>query len=306
MLFENKKTIKKQTRLLDTVNAAASILLASNKDIPFETILLKSFALIGHCLDVDRVQIWRNEIINDERHFVLRYEWLSEIGKKHRQIPYGLHFPYSMKKEWEALFLHNGYINSPLSKMPKEDRDFLGYYEMKSIVMIPMYLEGDFWGFFSIDDCRSERSFLDEEISILRSAGLMMSTAINHNSQIIKIHEADERTRIMLDAAPFSVIFWDKDLKLIDCNQESVKMFEMIDKQDFINNFFHLSPDFQPDGIPSKNKGVDLVGKALREGYSRFEWTHQKMNGELLPVEVICIRVKHKNEFTVTEYIRDL
>jgi len=120
------------------------------------------------------------------------------------------------------------------------------------------------------------------------------------------MQETEERTQIMLDSAPFSVIFWDKDLKLIDCNQEAVNMFEMIDKADFIENFYKLSPEYQPDGILSKDKGIDLVGRALREGQSRFEWTHQKMNGEMLPVEAICIRVKHKNEFTVTEYIRDL
>jgi signal transduction histidine kinase/CheY-like chemotaxis protein len=306
MSFDKKKDLKKQTRLLDTVNTAAAILLAGNEDTPFETILLKSFDLVGRCLDVDRVQIWRNEIIDGDRHFVLRYEWISDFGKKCKQVPYGLHFPYSGKKEWEELFLHGGCINSPLSELSKEDRDFLGYYEMKSIVIIPMFLEGDFWGFFSIDDCRCERSFLDEEISILRSAGLMMSTAINRNNQIMKMHEADERTQIMIDAAPFCVIFWDKNLKLIDCNLEAVKMFEMLDKQDFINNFYSLSPEYQSDGILSSEKGVELVGNALRDGYSRFEWTHQKMNGEQLPVEVICIRVKHKDEFTVTEYIRDL
>jgi signal transduction histidine kinase/DNA-binding response OmpR family regulator len=306
MAFDKEKDIKRQTRLLDTVNTAATILLSSNKDIPFETILLKSFDLIGRCLDVDRVQIWRNEMINDDRHFVLRYEWTSDFGKKCKQVPYGLHFPYSMKKEWEELFLRDCCINSPLSDLSKEDQEFLSNYEMKSIVMIPMFLDGVFWGFFSIDDCRRERSFLNEEISILRSAGLMMSSAVNHNNQIMKMREADERTQIMLDAAPFSVIFWDKDLNLIDCNQESVKMFEMKDKQDFIEHFFQFSPEYQPDGILSKDKGIDLVGKALREGYSRFEWNHQKINGEQLPVEVICIRVKHKNEFTVTEYIRDL
>jgi signal transduction histidine kinase/CheY-like chemotaxis protein len=306
MFLEHEKRIRKQTRLLNTVNTAATILLAGNKNIPFETILLKSFALIGHCLDVDRVQVWRNEIINEERHFVLRYAWLSDAGKRYKQVPNGLHFPYSMKKEWEVLFLHGGCINTPLSEMSKEDQEFLGYYEMKSVVIIPMFLDGDFWGLFSIDDCRREHSFFNEEISILRSAGLMMCTAINHNSQLIKINESDERTQIMLDAAPFSVIFWDKDLKLIDCNQESVKMFEMLDKQDFIENFYFLSPEYQPDGILSKDKGIELVGNALREGYSRFEWTHQKMNGEQIPVEVICIRVRHKNEFTVTEYMRDL
>jgi len=306
MSYDDKNNLKKQTLLLDTVNSAAAILLVSNEDIPFETTLLKSFELVGRCLGVDRVQIWRNEIIDGEKHFVLRYEWLSEYGSKCIQLPHGLHFPYSIKKEWEDSFLKGNYINSPLSELPEEDQKFLNSYEMKSIVIIPMFLEGNFWGFFSIDDCRNERTFSYEEISILRSAGLMMSSAVNRNNQIMEMREADERTQIMVDAAPFCAIFWDKELNLIDCNQEAVKMFEMKDKRDFINNFISLSPEYQPDGIMSKEKGIDLVGKALREGYSRFEWTHQKTNGEQLPVEVICVRVKHKDEFTVTEYIRDL
>jgi len=306
MSFDNENELKKHTHLLDTVNSAAAILLASNEDIPFETTLLKSFDLVGRRLDVDRVQIWCNEIIDGEKYFVLRYGWLSDYGKSHIQVPLGLQFPHSAKKDWLDLFIKGNYINSPLSKLPEEDRNFLSIYGMKSIVIIPMFLEGDFWGFFSIDDCRNERTFTDEEISILRSAGLMMSSAANHNNQIMRMREADERTQIMIDSAPFCAIFWDKDLNLIDCNKEAVKMFEMKDKQDFINNFINLSPEYQPDGITSEEKGVDLVGKALREGYSRFEWIHQKTNGEQLPVEVICIRVKHKNEFTVTEYIRDL
>ncbi|MCL2265624.1 MAG: ATP-binding protein [Treponema sp.] len=306
-MFSSKKiALEKQTRLLDTVNTAATILLARNEHSSFETTLLKSFELVGRCLEVDRVQIWRNEVINFETHFVLRHEWLSEYGVNCVQIPAGLHFPYSMKREWEKNFLLGNNINSPLSDLPEEDQDFLSYYEIKSIVIIPMFLEGDFWGFFSIDDCRRERTFLNEEISILTSAGLMMCTAVNRNDQTIKMREADERTQIMIDTAPFCTIFWDKDLSLIDCNNETVKMFDMIDKQDFIDSFIQLSPDFQPDGIPSKEKGQALVGKALKEGYSRFEWMHQKLNGEQIPTEIICIRVKYKGEFTVTEYIRDL
>ena len=306
MITNKTKALEKQTRLLDTVNTAATILLAGNDDVSFETSLLKSFELLGRCLDVDRVQIWRNEIIDDVRHFVLRHEWLSESGKKCRQIPYGLHFPYSMKKGWEKLFLNGEIINCPLSKLPEEDRDFLGYYEMKSIVMIPMFLEGDFWGFFSIDDCCSERTFSDEEISILTSAGLMMSTAVNRNYQIMKMRETEERTRIMVDEAPLCAFFWDKNFNILDCNQETIKMFGLIDKLEFIEKFKQLSPEYQPDGILSTEKGTALVGKALKEGYSRFEWMHQKLNGEQIPTEITCVRVKHRNEFTIIEYIRDL
>ncbi|MCL2806119.1 MAG: ATP-binding protein [Treponema sp.] len=300
------KEMEQRARLLDIVNTAATILLSGNERFSFEKVLLKSFELVGHCLDADRVQIWRNELIDEEMHFVLRHEWLSEFGKTRKDIPYGLHFPYSMKKEWEKLFLQGENINSPVSKLPDEDREFLEYYDMKSIVIIPMFLIGEFWGFFSIDDCRNERTLCHEEISILTSAGLMMCTAVNRNIQNIKMREADERMQIMIDTAPFCAIFWDKNLNLIDCNQEAVKMFGLSDKQEYMEKYDELSPQRQSDGSLSGEKGLALVGKALDEGYCKFEWMHQKLNGELIPSEITCVRVKHKEEFIVIEYIRDL
>jgi len=308
-LREQKKMmedIQQRARLLDTVNSAATILLSNNAKESFEDSLLKSFELVGRCLDVDRVQIWRNEEIDGDLHFVLRYEWLSDYGKNCSAIPNGLHFSYSMKPEWESKFLRGENINAPLCELPEEDRVFLGNYGMKSIVILPMFLDGNFWGFFSIDDCHSERTLTNEEISILDSAGLMMTSAVNRNIQALKMREADERTQIMFDAAPFGIFFWDKNLNIIDCNQEAVNLFELSSKQEFIDRFFWMSPEYQPDGMTSKEKGPKLVMKALEEGYSRFEWVHQKLNGEQIPAEITCIRVKHRDEYTLTEYIRDL
>ena len=309
MFSKKTKEAEKQTRmtrLLDTVNTAVTILLTSNADASFDSALLKSFDLIGHCLDVDRVQIWRSENFNNNRHYVLRHEWRSDYGRKCRPMPYGLHFPFNMKNEWEKIFLLGANINSPVSKFPDEDKEFLEFYELKSIVMIPVFLEGDLWGIFSINNCRNEYVFSSEEISILTSAGLMMSTAVNRNIQIMKMREAEERTQIMIDAAPLCAFIWDQNMSIIDCNQEAVKMFEMLNKQDFIENFSKLSPKYQPDGVLSGEKGTRLVKKALDEGYSRFEWMHQKINGEPVPTEITCIRVKYRDSFTITEYIRDL
>jgi len=308
-LREQKRIMKMmewRTHLLDMVNSAATILLSSNNAGSFEASMMRSFELVGHCLDVDRVQIWRNEMVENEMHYVLRYEWLSEYGKKCKRVPMGLHFPYSMKKEWEELFLYGDHINMPLKDMSQEDQAFLGYYEMKSIVIIPMFLENEFWGFFSIDDCRNERVFSSEEINILTSAGLMMSSAVNRNIQMNKMREADERMHIMIDAAPLCAIFWDKDLNPIDCNQETIKMFELSSKQEFIDKFGLLSPEYQLDGKHSREKGAELVKRALEEGFSNFEWMHQKLNGEQIPSEITCVRVKYKDEYTVTGYVKDL
>jgi PAS domain S-box-containing protein len=305
-LKQMMKEIQRRESLLNTVNIAAGVLLSINDEKSFKTSLLKSFELIGHCLDVDRVQIWRNEMIDDELHFVHRYEWLSECGKGCVKIPIGLHFPYSSKPQWKELFLRSEYINAPLSKLPESDRDFLKGYEMKSIIIIPMFLENNFWGFFSVDDCHAERTFTDDEIHILTSLGLMMTNAIDRNLHIAKVRGANERVQIMFDAMPLGASYHDVNLKIIDCNEGILKLFSLSSKQECFERFEELSPEYQPDGQLSKDKISDMSYKAFVEGYSRFESMQQNLNGEQIPCEITLVRVKHYDDFVLLAYVRDL
>jgi len=126
------------------------------------------------------------------------------------------------------------------------------------------------------------------------------------NSMKIFHHEIEERTRALLDAMPLVANFWNKDLKNIETNQEAIKLFGLSSKQEYLDKFYELSPERQPDGSLSKEKSIELINKALEEGYCRFEWMHQKQNGELIPCEVTLVRIKYKNDFIVAGYTRDL
>ena len=121
-----------------------------------------------------------------------------------------------------------------------------------------------------------------------------------------KIREADERAQIMLDATPVCANFWDKNHNNIDCNLEAVKLFGLKNKQEYLNRFFELSPEFQPCGRRSSEMAVEKVNKAFQDGYCRFEWMHQKINGEPIPSEITLVRVKHRGGFIVVGYTRDL
>jgi len=138
---------------------------------------------------------------------------------------------------------------------------------------------------------------------------------VEHNREFIvaaymrdlrEIKEADEQAHIMFDSTPLGACFWSKDYRVIDCNQESLRLFDIQSKKEYLDKFFDLSPEYQPDGRASQEKGIEFVKKAFAEGYCRFEWTHQKLNGEPIPCEVTLIRVKYKDGYTVVGYTRDL
>gem|GEM_PF-477064 len=298
--------IEQRDNLLTTGNSTAAILLSKESEDHVEAALYNAMALVGHTTDVDRVQIWRNEKIDGLLHFVHTYEWLSETGLKKPTVPIGLKFPYRDKPEWEQMFMRGECINGPVASLPKEDRNFLGAYEMKAIVIIPLFIQDTFWGFFSLDDCKKERTFNEDEILILRSVSLMMANTLNRGAQAAKIREANEYTELLLEAMPFSCNLWDSNSRLFKCNEGSVRMFEVGSKQEFIDCFNELSPEFQPDGSRSAEQSRANVKKALEEGRYDTEWMHQKRDGTPIPCEVTLVRVAYGAEYVVAAYVRDL
>ena len=249
-------------KLLHAVNNVAVTLFATDgeENESIEAEILRSMELMGQCADVDRVQIWKNETIDDKVWFVHIYEWLSEAGMQKSAVPIGLKFPYSDKPEWEKMFMKGEYINAPVYQMAREDQDFLNAYDIKSVVIIPLFLQERFWGFFSIDDCVRERFFSDEEINIFRSASLMMANALLRNEIVRNIRV----TAAKLDAviANYSGIIWSVD------KDETITLFNGL----YLNKI-GVTPKFLEgknlDVARQKNRHLDIIDnvrKTMVEG----------------------------------------
>jgi len=121
-----------------------------------------------------------------------------------------------------------------------------------------------------------------------------------------KEKEMDRRAQIILDAMPLCCILWDKNLNVLFCNEETVRLFKLSSKNEFTSSFFDFSPEYQPDGKNSKEAASEQLMAAFEEGYGRFEWQHQMLDGEILPCEVTLVRVKHMDKHVLVAYTRNL
>jgi signal transduction histidine kinase/CheY-like chemotaxis protein len=118
--------------------------------------------------------------------------------------------------------------------------------------------------------------------------------------------KADKLVQTVLYVTPFALNLWNKNLQNTKTNREAVKMFDLADEDEYLSKFHKLSPEYQPDGRLSSEESLKYVNKAFQEGYCRFEWMHQKLNGEQVPSEVTLIRIDYQGDFMVVGYIRDL
>jgi signal transduction histidine kinase/CheY-like chemotaxis protein len=121
-----------------------------------------------------------------------------------------------------------------------------------------------------------------------------------------KIHEADERVRLMLDTSPLCCNLWDKNINIIECNEAAVTLFNLNNKQEFINRFFELSPERQANGELSYVQSVRHIKKAFSEGKCVFNWMHQMLDGTPIPAEITLMRTSYGGDYVVAGYTRDL
>jgi PAS domain-containing protein len=236
----------RRENIMQAVNQAAALLLSTENKGDIEKPLKTGMELVGLSVDADRVHIWRSEMSDGELHYVFEYGWFNELGEKTKANFVNYKFPHAMMPMWKKKFLRGEPVSGVVSKLSKEEQTFLNRYSTKSVVIIPLFIKDEFWGFFGLEDCKEEREFTCEEINILKSVSLMMANAISQNILLNEMNEAHKRSLLMLDTAPICAQIWTRDLSTIDCNQAGVKMYGFKDKQEYVDRFLSsCSPEFQ-------------------------------------------------------------
>ncbi len=121
-----------------------------------------------------------------------------------------------------------------------------------------------------------------------------------------EVRLAEEHSNLMLDATPICFTFWNENLELIDCNDAVLRLFCIYDKNIFIENFFAFVPEYQENGMLSKDMFKQGLQKAINEGRYVFEWMHQDLMGVEIPTEVTLVKINYGGSHRIAGFIRDL
>jgi len=98
--------------------------------------------------------------------------------------------------------------------------------------------------------------------------------------------EDEEKFRLLFEKSADAVLLFDGEV-FVDCNEAAVRLMGCPGKDQLIGlRPSDLSPVRQPDGRLSTEKARDLTDAAFREGFGRFEWLHESLDGREVWVEV--------------------
>ncbi|MCL1844988.1 MAG: ATP-binding protein [Defluviitaleaceae bacterium] len=126
-------------------------------------------------------------------------------------------------------------------------------------------------------------------------------------SALGKAREANELNETILKVSPFVMNIWNDVPELVSTSPQSVKVFGLESEEHYIEVFSKLSPEYQPCGTLSSEKAPALVKKALSsDEYIKFEWMHQTLDGEPIPMEISIVRIKRHGKYFALTYAVDL
>jgi len=192
--------------------------------------------------------------------------------------------------------------------MPAE-QELFSRFGVLSVLEIPILVKGEFWGFIGFDTSRVERRFSDDEVSLMFAAAALIVNAIMRHETDIRMRETNERIRIMLEASPYGCTLWGRDdagdMRMIDCNQTAVTLRGLKTKKELFENFYNLSPEYQPDGRNSKEETRRLINEAIETGHAETKWVHLRADGSEFPAEVSMTGIKDAGEYAMVSYMRD-
>ena len=299
------EALKRRENMANMLNKMAVLFLSQSGDT-FETIMTEGVRPIADMIDLDRMSVWRNFSRSDGLHSSQIYRWERKSGGTTIPTEGAEDFAYhDFIPNWENILKNGGTINGPARLQPEQEVVTLKRFGIISVFISPIFINDDFWGIVLYEDHHKERYFEEEYTEIMRSAAFMCANTVIRYDMEHNITEESELNRAVVEALRIGFTVFDENMRVIEVNNASLNLFGC-EKQYFLEHFFELSPEYQPDGLKSYDKAFDLLGRALKGENIIFEWTHLTAAGELLPFEITLTRTKYKGKHIVLSYQYDM
>ncbi len=121
-----------------------------------------------------------------------------------------------------------------------------------------------------------------------------------------ELKQSDLRFRTLFESSPDPIWIIDQN-RFVECNQAAVDMLGYPDKARLINTHpSELSPEFQPDGQSSFSKAEHIMNTTIKQGVTRFEWVHTRMDGSNFFAEVTLSAIKLQDRQVIYCVWRDI
>ncbi|HBK54433.1 MAG TPA: hypothetical protein DDZ44_10900 [Syntrophomonas wolfei] len=187
-IAQNQLLIKQ--KMLSNIAAATNELLI-NSD--YYEAIDKCLALLGEATGVDRVYMFENHYEGNEAYASYKMEWNSELFPAEIDNPKLQNIPFTQVQKFIEPLIRNEAIKAQVRDFEDGwDKETLMKQGILSILALPIFVGGIFWGFVGLNECKTERNWTEDEFSILKAFSNSIAEAIERSQMEQKLAQAKE------------------------------------------------------------------------------------------------------------------
>ncbi|WP_051580199.1 PAS domain S-box protein [Pseudonocardia acaciae] len=111
-----------------------------------------------------------------------------------------------------------------VADLPADERAVLEPQGILSLVLVPVFVDGRWWGMIGFDECIRERSWSAAEIDALRAAASTLSAAVHRQRAEDQLREQQAQYRQVFEATGDGLVITDLDATLVRANPAFYRM----------------------------------------------------------------------------------
>lgn len=256
-----------------------------------DEMFIETYEIMGKATNADHLYYHEKDFSTNS--FTQKFKWTK--GEKTIKITDYKQFTYQNLEEIITRLKNKKYFKSITSKL--EDsffKELLIANKIKSILILPIYVENEFTGYISFDDCSTEKKWTNDEINILQTLANNISSALERNKKETVLFESQEKFRLLTENIPGTVYLSNVDDKWskIYINDE-IENLTGYSKAAFLENKIYYVDLVHPDD----KENVLIAAKQLVEEHVKMQIVYRIIhkNGHVVWVEEFGDSIKKEN-----------
>lgn len=181
--------------------------------------------------EVNRVCLFKNHREDGELWASRRYEWIG-LGEVAR-TEWSQWFSWSLRAKgfsrWEQTLGQGHIISGAVSSFPPAEAAALMSCGIHTVLVVPLRVRGEWWGFVEFDHCFTERVWSGPEEQGLRAMAELLQTVIQQAAGEEHLQRLLAIIDTVLESTADGILVVDGDGNLVNFNQRLVSMWNMPD-----------------------------------------------------------------------------
>lgn len=294
------QNMRRREAILESVSIAAEKLFRGRS---FGESIQHVIKDLGQATGVDRVHIFENhrdpssgDLLSSER-----YEWVAENTPPQIRDPrfQSMSYKNSGLGRWAELLGRNEIVKVDVKNLPEMERKRLEPQALLSILLVPIFVGDNWWGFIGFDEAKWERQWSPAEEDALRGAAGILGGALERRRSERALNQSEARYFAILQDQFDLICRFTPDGRATFANEAYCRYFG-ISQEEVINHVIWgsvLQPDVEAlrakieSLTPKQPAGISLARNRRADGEMRWlEWTDRGIfdeTGQLIEVQAV-------------------